>query len=88
MNGTTRRPVMRRPFIRPQTAAGGDAAQSGGHERAGAGAQQDAITTVVSAMTEPDGQIDAARHDNHRHAEGGDADDRGLPRHQLEIGAG
>ena len=85
MNGTTRRPVMSTPFINPHTApaAIAPAAATSGHDPS---RRNCAVTTVLSAMTEPDRQIDPARHDHHRHAQRGNAHDGGLARHELEIG--
>ena len=45
-----------------------------------------AMTTVLSATIDPTDRSMPPDDDHHRHAERGDADDRRLPRHQLEIG--
>ena len=52
MNGTTRSPVMRTPFIRPHTApaAIAPAAATSGHDPPRSSC---AVTTVLSAMTDP-----------------------------------
>ena len=87
MNGITRRPVMSTPLASPHDAAAAippSAAMQRVHARSEAAR---AITTVVSATIEPTDRSMPARHDHHRHAQRGRADDRRLPRDQLEVGA-
>ena len=43
------------------------------------------MTTVLERDDRADREIDAARDDHDRHADRGDADDRRLPRHQLQV---
>ena len=43
------------------------------------------MTTVASAMIAPDRQIDAARHDDDGHAQGGERNDGGLTEDRLQV---
>ena len=85
MKGTTRSCVIRTPLIRPQSAAvamAPSAANSGlTFMRSSC-----AITTVLSAIIEPTDRSMPPDDDHDRHPDGGDADDRHLAGHQLEVG--
>ncbi len=87
INGTTRSCVISTPLMRPHRAAvpmPPSAANSGLTSIR----SNCAITTVTSAIIEPTDKIDPAGDDDDRHADCGDADNRHLPSHELEIGGG
>ena len=84
MNGTTLSCVISTPLTSPQIAAAATAPSAASNGLTFA-AEQQRDHDGAQGDDRPDRQIDAARHDDHRHAEGRHADDCRLPRHQLEI---
>ena len=87
MNGTTRSCVISTPL----TSAADRAARRRRRARRRARrcarvvTQQQRDDDRAQRDDRSDRQIDSAGDDDHRHAERRDADDRGLPRHQLEV---
>ena len=86
MNGTTLSCVMRTPLTSPHSAAAAIAGRAPPPAGRMPGAQRERDRDRGQRDDRADGQIDAAGGDHDRHAERRDADDRGLARHQLEVG--